>query len=102
MCCKDCNEKDVFYDSFEERVAYEEEVKDDYIVRTFRADTPDHLLKWHYDEEDRNVIPLEPTDWKFQFDDELPFNMSENIYIERGRYHRIIKGTGDLKIKIVK
>lgn len=102
MCCKDCNEKDAFYDSFEDGIAYEEEVKDDYVIRTFRADTPDHLLKWHYDEEDRNVKPLESTDWKFQFDDELPFTMSENIYIERGRYHRIIKGTGNLKVKIEK
>jgi hypothetical protein len=102
MCCKDCNEKDAFYDSFEDGIAYEEEILSDCVIRTFHADTPSHLLKWHYDEEDRNVSPLDPTDWKFQFDDELPFIISGNIYIERGRYHRIIKGTGNLKVKIEK
>jgi len=102
MCCKECDEIEAFYDSFEEGISYEEELKDDYVIRKFHNDTPDYLLKWHYDEEDRIVIPLESTDWKFQFDDELPFTMNENIYIEKGRYHRIIKGTGNLKIKIIK
>ena len=50
MCCKECKEKDAFYDSFEDKIAYEEEILSDCVIRTFHADTPSHLLKWHYDE----------------------------------------------------
>lgn len=102
MCCKECKEKDAFYDSFEDGIAYEEEIKDDYVIRTFRADTPGHLLKWHYDEEDRLVESMNENDWKFQFDDELPIPFNGTINIKSGIYHRVIKGTTDLIVKILK
>jgi hypothetical protein len=38
----------------------------------------------------------------FQFDDELPFQMEGKIFIPMGVYHRVIKGSGDLKLKIKK
>lgn len=68
---------------------------------TTRVDPED--LKWHFDEEDRIVELIEETDWMFQFDDELPFTISETpIKIPKGKYHRIIMGKGDLIVKVTK
>lgn len=76
----------------------------DYTIRTFAEIIPEEELKWHWDEEDRLINPTHDTDWQFQFDDKLPMRMSSNeqIFIPKGVYHRIIKGTGDLSLKIVK
>jgi hypothetical protein len=76
----------------------------DYTIRTFTEYIPEEELKWHWDEEDRLINPTYDTDWQFQFDDKLPMRMSPNeqIFIPKGVYHRIIKGTGDLSLKIVK
>jgi hypothetical protein len=57
---------------------------------------------WHRDREDRIISPLAPTDWKFQMDNELPVPLEGEIFIPKGVFHRVIKGTGDLKIKLVK
>ena len=38
----------------------------------------------------------------FQFDNELPFIMEEKFIIPMGVYHRVIKGDGELKLKIKK
>jgi hypothetical protein len=70
------------------------------IVRTFSSDVEEKDLQWHWDEEDRLIEAMEKTDWKFQFDNELPISFSESIFIERGRIHRIIKGSEDLRLKI--
>ena len=42
------------------------------------------------------------SNWMFQFDDELPIKLEDNqkIFIPKLKYHRIIKGDGELKIKI--
>ena len=42
------------------------------------------------------------TDWKFQFDNELPVELhpAREIHIPKGRIHRIIKGSGDLIVEI--
>jgi hypothetical protein len=69
-------------------------------IRHFTPDHPDHLFKWHYDPEDRLVTPIGETDWQFQFDNELPFIIKEEIYIPAEVYHRIIKGKGHLSLKI--
>ena len=47
---------------------------------------------------------LEGNGWKFQFDEELPIEMTDglNISIFEGRIHRVIKGEGPLKIKLQK
>jgi hypothetical protein len=54
------------------------------------------------DDEDRTIIAIGETDWMFQFDDELPISLNLPIFIPRHRVHRVIKGTKDLKIKIIK
>ena len=71
-------------------------------VRTFSENVDIWDLIWHKDQEDRTIEPLEETDWKFQFDDELPIPINKPIFIPAYTIHRVIKGTGDLKIKITR
>ena len=35
-----------------------------------------------------------------QLDNELPIEIKEKVFIPKGVYHRVIKGTGDMKIKL--
>ena len=80
---------------------YTEEKKDGYIIREFSQDTPSFEFVWHRDKEDRLVEALHDTDWKFQLDNQLPIRLSKNeLFIPKETYHRLIKGTGDLVVKI--
>ena len=84
---------------------FEEEQIDQYnFIRTFPADVDEMDLIWHADKENRIVTVLEGNGWKFQFDEELPIEMTNglDISIFEGRLHRIIKGNGPLKIKLQK
>lgn len=54
------------------------------------------------DDESRLIEPLHQTDWMFQFDNQLPVPLDKPIFIERHEFHRLIKGTGSLTIKITK
>jgi len=71
-------------------------------VRTFSKDVDSHELKWHRDEEDRIVVPLEENDWLFQRDNCLPEPIEGEIAIPMGQWHRVIKGTTDLKVRVIK
>jgi hypothetical protein len=71
-------------------------------IRTFPEDTLEEELKWHWDEEDRRISPIEETDWLFQMDNELPQKIEGEIFIPKGVFHRIIKGNGELKILVHK
>lgn len=71
-------------------------------IRTFLSSVDETELKWHWDEEDRTIEVIGKTDWEFQFDNELPFKMTKSFFIPKGVMHRVIKGTGDLQIKIIK
>jgi hypothetical protein len=78
------------------------EVTDEYIIREFDENIdPIHLL-WHRDDEDRTVEILGETDWKLQLDNTLPTSLNESLFIKRHEWHRVIKGTGTLKLKIYK
>jgi hypothetical protein len=80
----------------------EEQVSENNFIRTFYQDVDSGDLYWHRDREDRVIEPIEETDWKFQLDNELPIKIEGKVFIPKGVYHRIIKGTGDLKIKLNK
>jgi len=80
----------------------EEIINSSEYIRTFKSDIEEESLMWHRDFEDRIIESIEETDWKFQLDDKLPINIEGEIFIPKGVYHRIIKGTGDLKIKLNK
>jgi len=71
-------------------------------IRIFESDTDEMELKWHWDEEDRLVESLEPTDWEFQFDNNLPISFNSPIFIPKDTMHRVIKGTGKLIVRIIK
>lgn len=106
MCCKDCDEIEKFENSFSEEIPYDViETGADYEVRFFSREINPDLLKWHWDEQNRLVQAISvKTDWKFQFDNEIPFDiqLGEILDIPEGKVHRIIKGTTDLVVKIVK
>ena len=74
----------------------------DTVLRHFNKCAPDHLYKWHADDEDRFVESLNENDWQFQFDNELPQSIEPGkiIHIPKGLIHRLIKGTSELSISI--
>jgi len=78
------------------------EVTDFYVIREFSEDIDPIELLWHRDNEDRIVEIIGETDWQFQLEDNLPTSINSPIFIPRGMYHRVIKGTNNLKIKIFK
>jgi len=73
-------------------------------TRTFSKDVDPMSLIWHTDQEDRTVTVLEGKGWQLQRDNELPLALNEgdNIFIPMGQIHRVIKGSTDLKLKIIK
>ena len=80
----------------------ENKLSDNTFIREFKQDTDSGDFMWHRDYENRIIESIGETDWMFQMDNELPKIISEKIYIPKGIYHRIIKGNGDLKIKLIK
>lgn len=80
---------------------YHDQVGSGATIRTFSGLVEDHELTWHRDEFDREVELVSGRGWKFQFDDSLPFEIRDRIRIPAGAWHRVIKGEGDLVIKIV-
>ena len=71
-------------------------------MRVFYPELETEDLKWHIDLEDRVIRVVENTDWKFQFDNQLPIPFSGEIFVPAGVWHRLIKGNGQLKIKVTK
>lgn len=88
--------------SEKEELPFNEKISGDIRERTFSENTDEMDLKWHWDEQDRIVTPLHKTDWMLQFDNELPVKLIEGkeYFIPVGVYHRVIKGTGDLQLKV--
>ena len=82
----------------------EQQVSTNKFIREFSADVDEIELIWHTDREDRVVSVIEGNGWKFQFDEELPFEMIDGIKItiSKGDLHRVIKGKGPLKIEVHK
>lgn len=69
-------------------------------VRTFKSNVKNDELKWHRDYHDREIQVLNDNDWQIQFDNCLPTPLLKEFLIEKGVYHRLIKGTTDLIVKI--
>jgi hypothetical protein len=78
------------------------EVTDKYIIREFNEDIDPIELLWHRDNEDRFIEIIGITDWQIQLEDQLPTSMNKPIFIRKHEWHRTIKGTGKLRIKIHK
>jgi hypothetical protein len=71
-------------------------------IREFSNDVDTHELEWHIDREDRTISVVENIDWQIQLDNNLPQLLKETIFIPKETYHRVIKGTGNLKVRITK
>jgi len=82
----------------------EEQINDNIFVRTFSADVDEMDLIWHTDKENRFIKVLEGNGWQFQYDEDLPFEMTDGLGfpIMKGQIHRVIKGLGPLKIELHK
>jgi hypothetical protein len=80
------------------------EVGENYVIREFDENIDPIELMWHRDNEDRVIEVLNTTDWKFQYDNQLPIPLKENVSLKIARHdwHRVIKGTGNLRLKITK
>ncbi len=87
-----------------ETLPYTQEIIDDIKIRTFNQNVDDEELKWHRDREDRIVEVVESNDWYIQMDNELPklLIVGKKYFIPEGVYHRVIKGIGNLKVRIKK
>ena len=72
------------------------------IIRTFDESIDPIELMWHRDDEDREIEAVSETDWYIQLENELPKKFTERIFIPRHEWHRLIKGSGELVIKIKK
>jgi hypothetical protein len=75
---------------------------EDTTVRKFSDDIDPIELKWHRDDETRHIVSESATDWMIQLDNALPVSLNNTITIPRHDWHRLIKGTGDLTLKIKK
>lgn len=89
-------------DNSDEELPYDEEINESHRVRVFSEGVDDEDLKWHRDREDRLVEVIEGDGWEIQFDNELPKKLTPGtqIIIPEGVYHRVIKGSSELKIKV--
>jgi hypothetical protein len=83
---------------------YKETENGNIVRRTFSDNVPESELVWHRDHEDRVVLPLNENDWMVQFDNKLPtkLNVGEEYFIPKDTFHRVIKGSGELQVEIIK
>lgn len=81
---------------------FSQKEEEGFIIRTFAHDVDSEELTWHYDLHERFVICEHDTDWMVQFDNEIPkpIKKGETVHVPPYVYHRVIKGTGDLIVKI--
>lgn len=82
----------------------EQQVNKNIYLRKFLNETEDEEYIWHRDQEDRIIEVLSSDGWKFQQENELPILLEEGItiYIPKLSWHRVIKGKGDLVVKVNK
>ena len=80
---------------------YKESIQDGYKIREFSHNTSAFEFVWHRDREDRTIQATHDNDWQFQLDNQLPKRLKKDkLFIPKETYHRLIKGTGDLVLKI--
>jgi len=82
----------------------EQKIAKNVFLREFKDSVDPEELIWHQDREDREVRVVKSDGWKLQRDNELPVTLQEghSYHIRSYEFHRVLKGTGPLVIKIVK
>jgi len=96
------NIKDYIFERNDTQLPFEENKVNGFFIRTFSNDVEDTELVWHRDKEDRVVESVGHTDWMIQIDNELPKPLTERTFIPKEKYHRVIKGSGDLVVRVKK
>jgi hypothetical protein len=81
---------------------FKEEVIESELIRTFYENICPCELTWHRDKEDRTIQVIENNGWLFQYDNDTPFILEGSIEVKKESYHRVIKGDGILKVKVIK
>ena len=81
---------------------YLDKYVDNKIVRYFSEEVDDKELIWHRDKKTREVEVISGNGWQLQMDNESPEDLKKGkIYrIPKMEYHRVIKGTNKLVLKI--
>jgi len=76
----------------------------EYVIRTFSENVDNDELVWHRDKESRRVHILQGSNWQLQIDDSLPedLKVGHDYWIPGMVYHRLLKGEGDLIVRIEK
>ena len=71
-------------------------------VRRFDGSVSEADLEWHRDLQDRVVEVINGNGWMLQMDNQVPTEMvsGKSYFVESKCWHRIIKGNGDLVLKI--
>ena len=71
-------------------------------LRVFLENVSDEHLVWHQDEYKRTIIVIEGNGWELQRDNAEPMELLEghSYTVDSLEYHRLIKGDGDLIIRI--
>jgi len=71
-------------------------------LREFAVDVDDKELVWHRDKKKRLIEVIEGEGWLLQCDNQLPreLKVGDRFGIFANTYHRLFKGTSNLKIKI--
>lgn len=80
----------------------ETKISNNTFIREFTQETDSGEFMWHRDYEDRIIESIEDTNWMIQIDNELPKVISGEIFIPKGVFHRLIKGSDNLKIRLQK
>lgn len=82
----------------------EVEEGDGWFIRRFSDGVYDEELTWHRDGEDREIILVSGDGWSFQRDNMLPalLKKGECHSIRKGEWHRLVKGSGELILRIKK
>ncbi len=84
------------------RKPYFDRQEEKVINRTFNNAIDESELKWHRDFNDRYITVVKSKGWSLQLENTLPVDLVEGVsyFIEKDEWHRILKGEGQLVIKI--
>lgn len=87
-----------------EELPFCQQENEGFFIRNFSQSLSDEELKWHFDDENRRIIPVSGEGWKLQIDESLPDDLvvGKEYFIPMDVYHRLIKGSGDLVIRLYK
>lgn len=80
----------------------DEIINENEFIRKF-SDVNEKELIWHRDKRSRTITVIESNnDWFIQYDNELPVKLitGEKWFIQKNRYHRLIKGQNNLVLHI--